>query len=316
MKSHSATKNFDGSKFVNKLEGFDAPTRMPESNELGKKWQEANKAWWERSPMRYDWREVITHEENTREYFDQIDSRFLEAVRHYMPWRRYPFEQHIPYEELPQLDVLEIGVGQGTHAQLIARHCKTFVGIDLTERASKATRSRLELMGISGEIHQMDAERMIFPDRSFDFIWSWGVIHHSSNTGNVVREMARVLRPGGRASIMVYYRSPLQYYFFTGIGRGLLKGEFWSVGGIHRINQGATDGALARYFSVGEFTKLLDGLFKVENVIVTGQKFDAVPLPHGRLKSILVKIIPDWITRIATDKLRLGTFLIVHMKRI
>lgn len=316
MTKHTADRNFDGSRFVNKAKGFEAPSQLPDSDNLSQAWQSANKSWWERSPMRYDWREAIPFAVGTREYFDQVDSRFLESVRHYLPWRRYPFEQLIPYDELHDLDVLEIGVGQGTHAQLIAPHCKSFVGIDLTESASNATRSRLEQAAISGEIHQMDAEMMTFPDLSFDYIWSWGVIHHSSNTGNVLREMARVLRPGGRTSVMVYYRSPLQYYFLTGIGRGLLKREFWSVGGIHRINQAATDGALARFFSITEFLKLLEGLFVVENVMVTGQKSDAVPLPHGRLKSFLVQRIPDRFTRFATDTLRLGTFLIVNMKRI
>ena len=311
-----AGENFDGSRFVNKAKGFETPSQLPDTDKLTEEWQNANKSWWERSPMRYDWREAIPFAEGTKEYFDQVDSRFLESVRHYLPWHRYPFEQLIPYDELRNLDVLEIGVGQGTHAKLIAPHCKSFVGIDLTDKASKATRSRFELTGIDGQVHQMDAEKMTFPDQSFDFIWSWGVIHHSSNTGNVLREMARVLRTGGRASVMVYYRSPLQYYLFTGIGRGLLKREFWTVGGIHRINQVATDGALARFFSKAEFVKLLKGLFVVENVKVTGQKSDAVPLPHGRLKSFLVQRVPDRVTRIATDALRLGTFLIVDMKRI
>jgi len=316
MNDHEAGKNFDGSRFVNKAEGFEAPAQSPKSARLSEEWQQANKAWWERTPMRYDWRAAIPHAAGTREHFDQIDSRFLESVRRYLPWRQHPFEQLVPYGELHGLDVLEIGVGQGTHAQLIAPHCKSFVGIDLTEHASGVTRTRLKQAGIAGDIRQMDAERMTFPDRSFDFIWSWGVIHHSSDTGKVLREMARVLRPGGRACVMVYYRSPLQYYLLTGLGRGLFKGEFWSVGGIHRINQAATDGALARFFSVDEFVKLLEGLFAVENVQVTGQKADAIPLPHGRLKSFLVERIPDRITRLATDTLRLGTFLIVNMKRL
>lgn len=308
--------NFDGSRFVNKAEGFEAPAQLPQTDQLREDWQKANKSWWERTPMRYDWREALTAVEGTREHFQQIDSRFLESVRHYFPWRRYPFEQLVPYDELPALDVLEIGVGQGTHAQLIAPHCKSYVGIDLTEAASMFTRSRLQQAGIGGEILQMDAERMTFPDRSFDFIWSWGVIHHSSNTGNILREMARVLRPGGRASVMVYYRSALQYYVFTGLGRGLFKREFWSVGGIHRINQAATDGALARFFSMNEFVKLTEGLFSVENAMVTGQKTDAIPLPPGWLKSLLIRKVPDRMTRFATDTLRMGTFLVVNMKRL
>ena len=307
-------ENFDGSKFVNKAKGFSRPAQLPDES-VAREWQEANRSWWERSPMRYDWREPIPFEEGTKEYYLEVDRRFLDAVHHYLPWKHHPFEQFIPYGELGGMDVLEIGVGQGTHAQLIAPHCKSFTGIDLTEKASSASRRRLEIMGIRGRILQMDAERMEFADRSFDFIWSWGVIHHSSNTGQVLKEMARVLRPDGRAAVMVYYRSPLQYYVFNGLGRGIIKREFWSIGDVHKINQAATDGALARYLSVAEFKRLTHGLFQVDYATVTGQKQDAVPLPHGRLKSALLDALPDGLSRFATDRLRFGTFLVVGMTR-
>ena len=308
-------ENFDGVRFVNKARGFDSPSQLPDSDDLARTWQAANKTWWERSPMRYDWRDAIPYAEGTREYFDLIDSRFLEAVRHYLPWRSHAFEQLIPYDELGNMDVLEIGVGHGTHAQLIAPHCRSFVGIDLTERAVNVTRLRLAMAGIGGTVHQMDAEKMTFPDGTFDFIWSWGVIHHSSDTQKVIREMARVLRPGGTASLMVYFRSPLWYYLFHGLGKGLFRGEFLSVGGVHRINQLATDGALARFFSVSEFKKLLADLFVIEKLRVTGQKMDAIPLPHGPVKTYLVQNVSDTFTRFVTNSLRLGTFLIVNVRR-
>lgn len=307
--------NFDGDRFANKAEGFHAPAQLPGDAESAHRWQETNKRWWEATPMRYDWREPIAFEEGTKEYFAEVDRRFLDAVRHYLPWKHHPFEQFIPYGALGAMDVLEIGVGQGTHAQLIAPNSKSFTGIDLTEKASSATRRRLQVMGTPGRVLQMDAERMDFPDASFDFIWSWGVIHHSSNTRRVLGEMARVLRPGGSAAVMVYYRSPLQYYLFNGLGRGLLKREFWSVGDIHKINQAATDGALARFFSTGEFRALVDGLFRVDYIEITGQKHDAVPLPHGRVKSAILDALPDPLSRFATDRLRMGTFLVAGLTR-
>jgi SAM-dependent methyltransferase len=265
--------------------------------------------------MRYDWGQAISSPEGTKEYFDHIDRRFLEAVTHYLPWHRLPFEQLIPYDELRNLDVLEIGVGQGTHAQLIAPHCKSFVGIDLTEAAARATGRRLRLADIHACVFQMDAEHMAFADQSFDFVWSSGVIHHPSNTLRVVREMARVLRPGGKAVVMVYYCSPIQYYLLTGLGRGFLKGEFGSVGGIHRINQAATDGALARFFSIPEFSKLAQGMFVIDKTVIAGKKVDAFPIPHGRLKSFLLANTADYITRFVTNVLRLETFLIVRLNR-
>lgn len=307
--------NFERGSFRNKAAGFDDPVQLPPNGEAARQWQDANRSWWEKTPMRYDWRESIASEPGTKEYYDEIDRRFLEAVRRYLPWRRLPFESLIPYDDLKNLDVLEIGVGQGTHAQLIAAHAKSFTGIDLTEAACGSTKRRFELAGLRGTVRQMDAEAMSFPDGAFDFIWSWGVIHHSANTQNVLAEMHRVLRPGGRATVMVYYRSFIQYYLVNGIARGLLRGEFRTIGDIHKINQAATDGALARYFSIAEFSALLGKRFSIEKSRITGQKADALPLPTGRLKAFLIRRLPDAITRFITDQLRLGTFLIVTMKR-
>jgi protein-L-isoaspartate O-methyltransferase len=59
-----------------------------------------------------------------------------------------PFETEIPFEQLPNLDVLEIGVGHGSHAGLIAPRVKSFTGIDITESAVEATRKRMELLGL------------------------------------------------------------------------------------------------------------------------------------------------------------------------
>src|SRR6185369_9510003 len=58
--------------------------------------------------------------------------------------------------------------------------------------------------GLSAELIQTDAEALPFPDRRFDFVWSWGAIHHSTRTAKIVREIARVLRPEGECRVMVY----------------------------------------------------------------------------------------------------------------
>src|SRR5262249_48509972 len=189
--------NFSGTEFANKAIGFDAPTQLPRDEEQHGQWQSANKAWWESTPMRYDWREAISAQPGSEAYFNEIDRRFLSSVRKYMPWRNVPFETVIPFGELRDRDVLEIGVGQGTHAQLLAPRCKSFTGIDLTSHAPAMTSRRLQLFKLPGKVLQMDAEAMTFADDSFDYIWSWGVIHHSADTRQVLKEMRRVLRPGG-----------------------------------------------------------------------------------------------------------------------
>ena len=40
----------------------------------------------------------------------------------------------------------------------------------------------------------MDAEQMDFADGEFDFVWSWGVIHHSAHTGRIIEQVAKTYR--------------------------------------------------------------------------------------------------------------------------
>jgi ubiquinone/menaquinone biosynthesis C-methylase UbiE len=230
-----------------------------------------------------------------------------------MPWRKVPFDAVIPFDDLRAKDVLEIGVGQGTHAQLLAPRCKSFTGIDLTSNAVDMTSRRLKLFGISGAILQMDAEAMSFADNSFDYIWSWGVIHHSADTRRVLQEMHRVLRTGGRCTVMVYYKSWWNFYV-CGFLRRAFQGQFRKRGSLHGVAQHATDGAIARFYTKDEWQQTVRGLFEVESVRVYGLKSDVVPLPHSRLKLFLENQVPDRVARILTHHLSGGSFLVAQMR--
>lgn len=264
--------------------------------------------------MRYDWREKIFAPPGSKEYFREIDKRFLESSHHYLNWGNQPFDNLIPFANLYDKDVLEIGVGQGTHAQLIAPHCKSFVGIDLTSAATQMTLRRFEIFEEPGTIQQMDAEEMIFADGSFDFIWSWGVIHHSANTRRILEEMARVLRPGGTATVMVYHRSWWHFYV-VGFLRGIFRNQRRKRRKFHDIAQAATDGSIARYYTRREWRETTTDLFHIEQIRIYGLKSELFPIPAGRVKAILERVVPDGISRFFTNRMRLGTFLVAEMRR-
>jgi len=307
--------NFEDGRFGNKVRDFDAPTKLPRSETERQQWQETSKAWWEATPMRYDWRNRLEQVPNTKGYFEEIDRRFLSSARKYVPWRELPFDTLIPYDALANKDVLEIGVGQGTHAQLIAPHCRSFTGIDLTSRAAEATATRLELVGIRGRVLQMDAERMDFASNSFDYVWSWGVIHHSADTRGILREMHRVLRSGGECTVMVYHRS-WWYFYVCGYLRRLFQNRLGMRGGLHRVTQNATDGAIARFYTEREWRELVSDFFQIREIGIFGLKAEILPLPHGRLKDVLEAGIPDTLGRLLTNRLRMGSFLVATMRKV
>ena len=206
-------------------EGFKEPTDLPDNPDQAIDWQKKNKSWWESHPMRYDWNDEIGYKEYSKEFFNEIDKRFFLNSKDFLPFKKIPFDPLIDFENLKTKDVLEIGVGNGSHASLLAQHSKSFTGIDLTEYAVKSTSTRFKEFGLPGTIKRMDAEALEFENESFDFVWSWGVIHHSSNTRKILEEINRVLKPGGEAIIMVYYRSLWSYYFVNGFIHGILMGK-------------------------------------------------------------------------------------------
>jgi ubiquinone/menaquinone biosynthesis C-methylase UbiE len=110
-------------------------------------------------------------------------------------------------------DVLEVGVGLGSdHAQWALSRPRSLTGIDLTHRAIEHTRRRLSLDGLESDLRQSDAENLPFPDASFDVVYSWGVLHHSPDTPQAIKEVHRVLRPGGTARLMIYHKHSLAGY--------------------------------------------------------------------------------------------------------
>ena len=245
--------------------GFSQPTALPASTDEERGWQDANRDWWESYPMRYDWKGGIPYDEFSKEFYAEIDRRFFTAVELYAPCKKIPFDWLIDFDSLRTKDVLEIGVGNGSHAQLLAEHAKSFTGIDLTEYAVRSTSERMRAFGLAGTVAQMDAEQMQFPDNSFDLVWTWGVIHHSANTRKIVEEMHRVLRPGGEAFVMVYHRTLWEYYV-QGVLLATLSGQIFKPAALHESIQRRTDGAMARYYKASEWRQLVSDLFLVKEI--------------------------------------------------
>lgn len=298
-----------------KAKGFNNHVQSPETETQGLKWQESNKSWWEKNPMRYDETEGITYEEFSKEFFEEIDSRFLHSAWQFLPWEKIPFDALIDFNSLGGKDVLEIGVGCGSHAKLLSQHSRSYTGIDITDYAVNCTEKRLQCDNLKGTILKMDAEKMQFSDSSFDFVWSWGVIHHASNTRKILEEIYRVLKNKSEAIIMVYHRSTWNTYIRGGLYYGIIMGELFKSKKLSRIIQDHTDGALARYYSIPEWKNLVSDLFHIENIAVYGSKSQIIPLPWGRTKEILMSLIPDGLGRFITNRPSMGFLLVSKLRK-
>ena len=159
------------------------------------------------------------HELGTREFFDAIEHhRYSE----YAPW----MPQLMEFEKFRDARLLEIGCGMGTDLLQFSRGGARCVGIDLTPRSIELSQHRFKLYGAEGAFMISDGEHLPFRDASFDVVYSNGVLHHTPDTAGAVREVHRVLRPGGIAKVMLYHRNSLNYWLEIVLRRGVLGAEF------------------------------------------------------------------------------------------
>lgn len=129
---------------------------------------------------------------------------------------RYRTEWHIPaFAAFPNgagRQVLEIGCGNGVDGLMFARHGAHYTGVDLTAEAIDATRRHFAAENATGTFQQENSEKLGFADESFDIVYSFGVLHHTPHPAQAIREVHRVLKPGGTARVMLYHRHSFNYY--------------------------------------------------------------------------------------------------------
>ena len=161
------------------------------------------KTYWDNRPCN------IRHSEKdigTKEYFDEVE------------YKKFYVEPHIlsfsQFETLSGKSVLEIGCGIGTAAVNFARNGCDYTGLELSAESLKLTRQRFDVYGLKGSFYQGNAEELtsILPDKKYDLIYSWGVIHHSPNPMQIVNEAKKLLKKDGVLKLMVYAKNSWKNY--------------------------------------------------------------------------------------------------------
>lgn len=184
--------------------------------------KEAIRQWWAAFPMTYgdehgnttyvDADGVTRVSIGSKEFFENADATFY---RWNEPLHSPDghFARLFDYPSFRGKRVLEVGCGMGCMAMNWAQQGALVTAVDLNPVAVAQTRRRFELFGLPGDIQEVDGERLPFADETFDFVYSWGVLHHTPGTRQAIAELARVLKPGGRAGVMLYNRESFLYRF-------------------------------------------------------------------------------------------------------
>jgi ubiquinone/menaquinone biosynthesis C-methylase UbiE len=168
----------------------------------------AVKDYWEAHPLfSYE----VKYELGSLPFFKEMDRIKLEDAERFSMqyWDFSGFQEG--------QSLLDIGCGPGFLTRHFASKGYKVTAVDLSEKAVILTRKSLELYRLHAEALNGNAENLEFKDDSFDYIVSSGVLHHTPDTRKAVLEAYRVLKPGGRAKITLYYKNIL------------LREPFWSV---------------------------------------------------------------------------------------
>lgn len=199
-----------------------SPRRVP--METGDAYKDETQRQWDNDPVGSQY--VKKASKHTLEWF-------LEVERHryqdYAPWMPEAME----FARHGGKDLLEIGGGMGTDLAQFAKNGARVTDVDLSSGHLELAQESFRLRGLRGTFIHHDAEALPFAPGSFDVVYSNGVIHHTPNTHLMVDEIFRVLRPGGRAIVMVYAEDSLHFWrllLALGLWQGMLAD--YSIGEI------------------------------------------------------------------------------------
>ena len=175
----------------------------PQRIHTGDAYKEEVQNQWNSNPVGPQYAKV--HRPHTLEWYQEIEAHRYGV---YGPWMLEVME----FAEHRGHDLLEIGAGIGTDLSQFARNGANVTDLDLSAGHMAHAKENFALRGLSARFVHHDAERLPFDDNSFDVVYSNGVLHHTPNTRSVVAEIKRVLRPGGKAIVMMYAEDSLHYW--------------------------------------------------------------------------------------------------------
>ena len=144
---------------------------------------------------------VIAKRRNrTREYFNKFAGKF---GRSYCPGRSWQALAHLLITLIPAIDVADLGAGEGTLSQLLAKRARKVIAIDISERMIEVGTQLAKDHGFTNLEYRLgDLEEPPIAENSVDLAVFSQALHHANSPHKAIAAARRILRPGGRLAIL------------------------------------------------------------------------------------------------------------------
>ncbi|MDD5199048.1 MAG: metalloregulator ArsR/SmtB family transcription factor [Terrimicrobiaceae bacterium] len=134
------------------------------------------------------------------EYFNRLAGKF---GRTYIPGRSWQALAHALLHLLPPMVIADLGAGEGTLSQLLARHAKKVLAIDNSEKMVEFGAALAREHGFDNLEYRLgDIEAPPIEDATIDVALFSQALHHAARPPRAVAEAFRILKPGGRIVIL------------------------------------------------------------------------------------------------------------------
>lgn len=160
-----------------------------------------------------NWKVANHLEVGTEVYFREVERYRFEKLDY--------LEETVQFESFAGKSVLDVGCGMATDTSRFAKAGAKVTAVDIAPRAIELSRKNFAWRGLDATFETMDGEALSLPDDTFDFVYCHTVLHFTPDPEAMIKEVFRVLKPGGRAILMTINRKSWLYFMHRVAGAKL-----------------------------------------------------------------------------------------------
>ena len=194
-------------------------------------------------------------------FFEQVSAKKFKVESHKLDF--------LNLDAMKGKRVLELGCGMGTDAVKFAAAGANVVCVDLTPAAIELCKKNFEVRGLSAEFYCGNIEELnsFLPSsylKSFDIIYSFGVLHHTPNPSAAIQQAKQFLKEGGEIRFMVYSRFSYKLFWLLNLHQNWQMKDCDSV--IQQYSEAQSGSPVTYTYTFDEIKELLGSDFTIQKI--------------------------------------------------